>query len=411
MRLGFLYRTADRLEEAVKYLQDGLAVARQHGDLRAVADTLYHLGTVAWTEGDNNAALGYQQEAVDICRQLGLRDLVAVQALHGLAEAQKWAGKPRQAVENFQESIKLAQHIEDKSYESENLYMLANACSGDRGIADFDLGRRSVDSALDISRKARLDGHTAPALLNAGPIYGCTGDYQQGLDFIYEAFSWSKNLGVIRFQTAIHYYLGYLYREINLFEKARAADALGLQIAEDHGVGFQLLGLRAGLAVDRLHLGDLNVEQELLETYELSRQQGQGMHGLACLEGLSVWALASGELQAALDYSRQSREMAEAGGMREDAARARKFRGEALIALGDFNAAENELKLVQKMADEIKGVRLQWDVHAALEKLYQAWRKDALAEEHRASVITIVNQIRDNLEDDELKTGLPDFAE
>ena len=48
------------------------------------------------------------------------------------------------------------------------------------------------------------------------------------------------------------------------------------------------------------------------------------------------------------------------------------FRGESFTALGDFKAAENELKFVKKIADEIKGVRLQWDVHAALEKLYRA---------------------------------------
>ncbi len=411
VRLGFLYRTADRLEEAIECLKDGLQVARQHDDLRAVADTLYHLGTVAWTEGDNVAALRYQQEAVDICRQLGLKDVVAVQALHGLAEAQHWAGNPEQAVGNFQESINLARQIGDKSYESENLYMLVNACRGNLGIGDNELGRRSADMALDISRRAHMDGHTAPALMASGCIYSCTGDYKQGLDFIHESLAWSENLGVTRFQSAIYYYLGELYREINLYEKARAADALGLQIATDHGVGFYLLGLRAGLAIDRLHQGDLDVEQELLETFELTRQRGQGMQGLRCLEGLSEWALASGALQAALDYSREMGEFAEAGGMRETAARARNFRGEAYIALGDFDAAENELRLALEAANEIKGVRLQWDIHAALEKLYRAWGKDAQADEQQARIIAIVNQIRENLKDDDLKIGLPDFTD
>jgi hypothetical protein len=55
-------------------------------------------------------------------------------------------------------------------------------------------------------------------------------------------------------------------------------------------------------------------------------------------------------------------------------------------------------------------VRLQWDVHAALEKLYRAWGKDAPAEAHRARLIAIVNKIRENLQDDELKAGLPDFT-
>lgn len=56
---------------------------------------------MVWTEGDNKAALSYQQEAAKICQQLELRDVVAVQALHSLAEAQSFSGKPRQAIENY----------------------------------------------------------------------------------------------------------------------------------------------------------------------------------------------------------------------------------------------------------------------------------------------------------------------
>jgi tetratricopeptide (TPR) repeat protein len=410
VKLGFLYRTADRLDEAVEYLEGGLQVARQSEDLRAVADTLYHLGTVAWTAGDNIIALNYQQEAVDICRQLGLEDLVAVQALHGLAEAQWQDGKAQQAVGNYQESIKLSRQIGDKSYESENLYMMAFAVGGVMGIGDFELARQCVELALDISRTARMDGHTAPGLVTAGNIYGTSGDYQQGHDFFMEALNWSKKLGVIRFQTAGYFFLANLYREINQYQKARDADALGLQIARDHGVGVQLLGLRAGLAIDRLHLGDRDVEQELLNIYEQTNQKSQGMHGIRCLEGLVEWALASGQLQAALDYSSKLRELAEAGGMRENVAKARMYQGEAFTEMAEFEAAENELKQVEKMADEIKGVRLQWDVHAALERLYRTWGKDTVADEHRARVITIVNQIRENLKDDELKVGLPDFS-
>ena len=408
VRLGFLYRTADRLEEAVEYLKTGLDVARQSGDLRAVADILYHLGTVAWTEGDNNTALAYQQEAADICRELGLSDLVAVQALHGLAEAQQWAGNPREAVENYKQSIILSRQIGDKSYESENLYMLAD-CLGYGGIGDYELARQSVNLALDISRMARMDGHSTPALLVAGFIYGRAGDYQQGFSFLNEALAWSEKLGVIRFQTAVYIHMAILYREINLDEKARDVDALGLQIAEDHGVGFYLLGLRAGLAIDRLRLGDLDVGQELLESYDLTRRKGQWMHGVSYLQGLAEWALASGELQDALNYSLKMGEIAAAGGMRDNAARARIYQGQVFTALGDFEAAETELKIVQKVAAEIKGVRLQWDTYAALEKLYRAWGKDAQADLQLARVITIVNQIRENLKADDLKVGLPDF--
>ena len=95
--------------------------------------------------------------------------------------------------------------------------------------------------------------------------------------------------------------------------------------------------------------------------------------------------------------------------MRENAARALKFRGQALTAMGKFDAAENELRLALNETNEIKSVRLQWDTYAALEKLYRAWGKNREADEHKTNVISIVKNIRGNLQDDELKAGLPDF--
>ena len=52
-------------------------------------------------------------------------------------------------------------------------------------------------------------------------------------------------------------------------------------------------------------------------------------------------------------------------------------------------------------------MRLIWDVHAALAKLYRRDGKDALAAEHRAAVQDIVSRIAENLKDPELRAGLP----
>lgn len=45
-------------------------------------------------------------------------------------------------------------------------------------------------------------------------------------------------------------------------------------------------------------------------------------------------------MQAALDYSGNILKIAEAGGMRENAAKARMFRCEAFATMGDFRAVE-----------------------------------------------------------------------
>src|ERR1044071_3695872 len=87
IQLGMAYRRADDYERATECLTQALAESRAMRDERHAADTLYHLGTVAWSNSRNREAIGFHAEAVGICERLGLADLVAVQAYHGRGEA------------------------------------------------------------------------------------------------------------------------------------------------------------------------------------------------------------------------------------------------------------------------------------------------------------------------------------
>jgi tetratricopeptide (TPR) repeat protein len=133
--LGQLYRKTDHGVEATQYLEQALQASRLTGNLHAVADTLYHLGTVFWDEGDNVRTLARQGEAVNISRSLGLHDIVAVQAIHGLGEAIFMQGRAQTATQYFTESLELARQVGDFSYEAENLqagriHLLVAACKG-----------------------------------------------------------------------------------------------------------------------------------------------------------------------------------------------------------------------------------------------------------------------------------------
>ncbi len=137
IQLGMAYRRADAYEDATACLTDALAEARAMKDDRQAADTLYHLGTVAWSSGRNDQAIGFQREAVEICERTGLTDLVAVEAYHGRGEAHFANAEPAAAIECYTRSLHLARGIGDKSYESENLMMIGHACVGTKGLGDY----------------------------------------------------------------------------------------------------------------------------------------------------------------------------------------------------------------------------------------------------------------------------------
>jgi len=51
--LGMVCRRMDDYDRAFSYLDQALTAARATGNQRSIADALYHLGTVAWSSGDN----------------------------------------------------------------------------------------------------------------------------------------------------------------------------------------------------------------------------------------------------------------------------------------------------------------------------------------------------------------------
>ena len=177
IQLGMTYRRGDDYGAAVECLAQALDECRALGDERQAADTLYHLGTVMWSDGRNRDATVYHAESVEICERLGLSDLVAVQAYHGRGEAHFLNLEQAAAIRCFQRSIELARSIGDKSYESENLMMVAYSYSGYMGIGDYARARAHFESALEIAQRADLQWHIPPTRLGLACVRACLGEY------------------------------------------------------------------------------------------------------------------------------------------------------------------------------------------------------------------------------------------
>jgi tetratricopeptide (TPR) repeat protein len=407
--LGMIFRRLDDYDQSKALLREALELARISGDQRAAADILYHLGTVAWSEGKNTEAAAYHQEAVDICQTHGLTDLVAVQALHGRAEAYAFSAQAEKAAEFYTESLGLARQIGDRSYESENLQMLGGVNTGLMGTADLTNAVALAEESLAIARAAKLEWHVAPSLMTLGIALGEAGDYSRGIANLEECARFAESHGAHRFVSITLAWLGSLLLDLNLHERAISTLSKGSQAASAIGGGFWLPGLQSSLAVAHLRQGRLDVEPQLQEAYDLAKSRGQELLVLGGLEGLAELAVAQGHGEAAVAYADEMLALADRGGLRQYAASAHRWRGEALLASKAYETAEAELQRAAEMAEDIGRVRLSWDAHAALARLYRAQGQDDLVARHDAAVREIVNRIADNLQDADLRAGLPVF--
>lgn len=202
------YRRADAYEQATACLTEALAESRQSRDDRHVADTLYHLGTVAWSNGRNAQAIAFHSEAVDICERLRLRDLVAVQAFHGRGEAHFANSEPLSAIGCYTRSLELAHAIGDKSYECENLMMIGHACTGTMGLGDYARATTHFEAAVEIARSADLQWHLGPTLLGLDHVRACTGRYGEAWTGMNKTLRWLEELKQVRYQLIAYSFLG-----------------------------------------------------------------------------------------------------------------------------------------------------------------------------------------------------------
>lgn len=403
--LGQLYRKTERHNDAIRHLTQVLDYARANNDQRGMADILYHLGTVVWDEGDNVQARAYHEEAAVICQRLQLKDIVGVQAFHGLGESLLLSGHPTTAIDNFRASLELARQIGDVAYESENLQMMGWTSIGGLGTGDYAAALEYFSRSLAISQDAHLDWHTMCTLMGLGLVQGAMGDYQQGLVNIHQGHRMAESVGLARFRSLALDALGQHYQDLNLLAQAEAAHAQGVHLMRHTESTFWLSRLQANCAIDRMRQGDLSVEYDLREALDIALQRNQEFHATRCLEGLAELGVRRKHPETTLRYADELLALAEPRQMREMIAQGYRWRGQAWLLAEDAARAEHDLKRALEIGEAIGRVRLLWDIHIALAACYRMLGDEPSTAQHDTAARDIQHRIEANLTDEALRGG------
>ena len=406
IQLGMAYRRADAYGEATVCLTEALAESRAMNDERHAADTLYHLGTVAWSTGLNDQAIGFHQQAVEICERRGFADLVAVQAYHGRGEAHFANAEPGAAIECYTRSLALARGIGDKSYESENLMMIGHACVGTKGIGNYPRATANFEAALEIARAADLQWHLGPTLLGLDHVRACTGRYGEAWAGMQKTLRWLESLKQVRYQLIAHDFIGHLLLDLGLNERALEHLQRGRALGRDTCIMFWRAAIDAHLAVARSRLGQKDAAPALAAALEQTRRSSERYLMIWCLDGLAEIALAAGDTSRCRAYADELLALAVQNVLREIEAHARRLGGEALLAEKVYVEAQTELSRAAALAEEIGRARLQMDAEGALARLFEALGQSVAAQRHGAKARAIAQTIEDSLESSELEARL-----
>lgn len=407
IQLGMAYRRADRYEQATDCLTEALTESRAMNDERHTADTLYHLGTVAWSTGQNHQAIEFHQQAVEICEHTGFTDLVAVQAYHGRGEAHFANAEPAAAIACYTRSLDLARGIGDKSYESENLMMIGHACVGTKGLGDYPRARANFEAALEIARAADLQWHFGPTLLGLDHIRACAGDYGEAWTGMQKTLHWLESLNQVRYQLIALDSIGHLLLDLGLNEQAIEYMERGLALGRDTGILFWRAAIDTHLAVARSRLGQKDVARALQDALEQTCRNSERYLMVRCLDGLAEIALAAGDASRCRAYADELRAIAEPNGMRELVTAAQRWRGEALFVEKKYADAQRELSCAAASAKTLGRVRLEMDTETALARVHEALGRIDTAQRHTAAAQAIRDVITKSLASSGLKACLP----
>ena len=397
VHLGMAYRRADAYQEATACLTEALAECRAMNDERHAADTLYHLGTVAWSSGLNHHAIGFHQEAVEICARTGFTDLVAVQAHHGRGETYFANAEPAAAIECFTRSLELARGIGDKSYESENLMMIGHAYVGTKGLGDYARAQANLNAALDIARAADLQWHLGPTLLGLDHVRACTGSYGEAWTGMQETLRWLESLKQVRYQLIAHDFIGHLLLDLGLNELAVEQMERGLALGRDIGITFWRAAIEAHVAVARSRLGHKEAATPLQAALEQTRRTSERYMMIRCIDALAEIALEDGDASRCRAYADELLAIAVTNGLRELEASARRWRGKSFLAQEAFVEAEAELSRALALAEDIGRVRLAMDAEAALARALGGLGRTDDAGEHGVRARSIAEAIEKSL--------------
>jgi predicted ATPase/DNA-binding XRE family transcriptional regulator len=405
VQLGMAYRRADAYEEAARCLDEALAESRAANDVRRAADTLYHLGTVMWSTGVNDRAIGFHQQAVEICERAGFDDLVAVQAYHGRGEAHYANSEPTAAIKCFSRSLELAHGICDKSYESENLMMIGYACLGTKGLGDYARAMENFQAALELARAADLQWHMGPTLLGLDHARACVGRYGEAWSGMRNTLQWLESVKQPRYQLIAHDFISRLMLDLGLNDIAVEQAQRGIDLARNTGIMFWCAGIEAHLAVAKARLGHSDVAPALREVLEKTRRASERYLMAQCIDALAEIALLSGDAARCRAYGDELLEIARSNGLRELEAGARRWRGEACLVELDFANAETELSAAAALAERVGRVRLQMETQGALARLFEAQHQRDAAHAHASAARRIGTDIKNSLASSGLATN------
>lgn len=329
-RLGNWHLNMEEPVPAEEYHQEALIIFQKSNVVHGIAETLDYLGMTSFLKGDMIKSAGYYEQAIELFRELGNRQSLAVSMI-GLS----FPGAKYQV-----ETMAAPASVGKSAHYAMEAFQLVS-----------DIGHRS-DQAY--------------ALLGASSSLGPMGDYTRALELARSGLQIAEEIEHRQWAASLHCTLGNIYSDLLAFDKARphleAALAASKEINSLHWIRISA----AGLANACLAQGEPEVAEAILTDVLPPETPAQTIGQRLAWCAIADLTLARGNPMRALEICNYLTSYALNLDKGRAILRLSQLRGNALLVLGRAEEALHEFSQALEVALKQGVPPYQWRLHMAL---------------------------------------------
>jgi tetratricopeptide (TPR) repeat protein len=223
------------LDEAARYIADGLRLAEKNGSRAVSCLGWLNLSLVEMLRGNLDDAENAARQALPLCGDEGGR-IAEGECRSILGELLLLRGRCTEAIDEFSKARYLYLSNSVSHYEVDVLGLLALA---HRELGDYSTGRKHVESAVSMAHQSSAHDEEADALAILGSIHLRLGDDVQALATFDAALSLARRIGHVRAEIVSLHGFAEHYRKSDDLEPAVAHARTALELSRSSG--FQTL--------------------------------------------------------------------------------------------------------------------------------------------------------------------------
>ncbi len=234
------------------------------------------------------------------------------------------------------------------------------------------------------------------------------GKYGEGLEILLDALAFAERVGSWFYGHRLTNTVGWLYNEIQDFDKALPWNERGLEQSLNSEVPDAEIACNARLNIGEGLAGLGRFEEALAQYREVEPivrnpkpedRMSHHNYSMHWMHAYGEWAMATGDANLAHSLSEECIALAESNKRRRYTVKGLRLRSQAAMALGKPEHCEPDLRRAVDLAEEIGNPTQIWKTWAALTELYAAQGNETGLAEASAEAHREVSAVADSLDE------------